>query len=182
MDLNEASDGRLIAEYRGGNEKAFEVLYNRYRRQLFSYLNRVLPGRAALVDDLYQQTWLKVIQSLPTYREEQKFLSWAFRIAHNLAVDNFRREARHEEVEIDERVPDDADPPWKRMERETLGQLLEQAMQELSDEQREVMLLRQQGVAFKEIANIQQVSINTVLGRMHYAVRKLRRHLATFIE
>lgn len=178
MDLKEASDGRLIAEYRRGNEEAFEVLYNRYRRQLFSYLNRVIPGRSALVDDLYQQTWLKIIKSLPTYREEQKFLSWAFRIAHNLAVDSFRREARREEVEIDERIPDNADPPWGRMERETLKQLLEEAMQELSDEQREVVLLRQQGVAFKEIARIQHVSINTVLGRMHYAVRKLRRRLA----
>ncbi|NOY80971.1 MAG: sigma-70 family RNA polymerase sigma factor [Kiritimatiellaeota bacterium] len=178
MDLNEASDGCLIEAYRSGNEKAFEALYNRYRRQLFSYLNRVLPGRGALVDDLYQQTWLRIIESLPAYREEQKFLSWAFRIAHNLAVDNFRREARREEVEIDERIADETDPPWSRMDREALKGLLAEAIQDLPEDQREVLLLRQQGIAFKEIARIQGVSINTVLGRMHYAVRKLRRALA----
>ncbi len=182
MDLRNASDGLLIKQYQAGKDEAFDILYQRYRRQLYSYLNRMFPGRRAVADDLHQQTWLKVLKALPDYREQERFISWAFRIAHNLAMDHFRREARHEEVEVDEKWPDEYAPPWAALDREALQEALDQAIQELAPEQREVVLLRKQGIPFKEIAKIQNVSINTVLGRMHYSVKKLRRSLRRLLD
>ena len=182
MELRNASDGLLIKEYQAGKDEAFDILYRRYRRQLYAYLNRMFPGRRALADDLHQQTWLKIIKALPGYREQERFISWAFRIAHNLAMDHFRREVRHEEVEVDEKWADESDPPWAEMDRAALEAAFTEAVEELTPEQREVVLLRKQGVPFREIAQIQNVSINTVLGRMHYSVKKLRQRLRHWMQ
>ena len=182
MDPQGPSDGTLIRRYLDGDESAFNVLYERYRRQLYAYLNRLLPGRRAAVDDLYQQTWLRILDALPGYRENDRFLSWALRIAHNLAMDLFRREARRPTAELDERLQSHDPPPWAGLDAEELQEALKKAVDALPPLQREVVLLRQQGVPFKDIAVIQGTNINTVLGRMHYAVRKLRRELGRLIE
>jgi len=182
MDPPGPSDGHLIKRYLGGDDAAFNVLYERYRRQLYSYLNRLLPGRHAVVDDLYQQTWLRILDALPGYREKDRFLSWALRIAHNLAMDVFRREARRETVEVDEKWAAHDPPPWSALDQQELKRAVTEAIDRLPPLQREVVLLRQQGVPFREIAVIQGANINTVLGRMHYAVKKLRKELAWLIE
>lgn len=174
MDSGSVPDSELVKRCTDGDDEAFEMLYNRYRLQLYSYLNKLLPGQTATVDDLFQQTWVKVLDVLPRYQDKNRFLSWVFRIAHNLAIDHFRRESRQEFVEVHERIPDEGTVPWDRVHREELKSSLADALAELSEEQREVVVLRQQGVPFKEIAEIQEVSINTVLGRMHYAVKRLR--------
>lgn len=171
------ADSDLISRCRDGDEDAFEGLYHRYRLQLYSYLNKLFPGRSALADDLFQETWLKALDGLARYRHQQRFVSWLFRIAHNLAVDHIRRESRLEDVPVDETLEAPTRVPWEALDDEQLRTRVEHAIGELSDEQREVVLLRQQGIPFKEIAAIQRVSINTVLGRMHYAVRKLKREL-----
>ena len=181
MSDSQPSDGDLIRRYTDGDDGAFDILYGRYRRQLYAYLNRLLPGQPQLADDMYQQTWTRVLENLPRYREKQRFLSWAFRIAHNLAVDYFRRDAHVDRVEIDERLPGQTPEAWRDMDRRDLGAALARAVEALSPEQREVFLLRQQDVPFKEIATIQQTGINTVLGRMHYAVRNLRGLLADWL-
>ena len=175
-----SSDGQLIQRYRDGDENAFEILYERYRRQLYAYLNRQLPGQPAVVDDLYQKTWLRILDNLHRYRDRQKFLSWAFRIAHNLAVDHFRRDGRRQELPVDERIPSKRKIPREQADMGDLRQVLEQAVQELPHLQKEVFLLRQQDIPFKDIAAIQKVSINTALGRMHYAVRRLRERLREY--
>ena len=174
MDSESVPDNQLIKRCVDGDDKAFEMLYNRYRLQLYSYLNKLLPGQSAMVDDLFQQTWVKVLDVLPRYQDQNRFISWLFRIAHNLAIDHFRRESRQEFVEVHERIADENTVPWDRVHREELKSSLAEALDELSDEQREVVLLRQREIPFKEIAEIQGVSINTVLGRMHYAVKKLQ--------
>jgi len=177
MKDGQKSDNELIGQWHDGDEKAFDILYNRYRLQLYSYLGKLLPGRSAVVDDVYQQTWVRAIKRLPQYRERDKFLSWLFTIAHNLAIDHFRRESKRTHVLVDERIPSNDDPAWAGMDHDAVMQALESAIGELAPEQREVLLLRRQGVPFKEIADIQGTGINTVLGRMHYAVRKLQQLL-----
>jgi RNA polymerase sigma-70 factor (ECF subfamily) len=171
------ADADLVAACRQGDEKAFENLYRRYRLQLYSYLNKLLPGEAALVDDLYQQTWVRILDHLPAYREQQRFIAWLFRIAHNLVVDHLRRTAREDFIEIDERLVAPQRSPEDVLDDAVLAAALEQAIERLPAEQREVVLLRQEGVPFKEIAEIQAVSVNTVLGRMHYAVKKVQKFL-----
>ncbi len=174
-------DNELISRCQAGDEDAFEVLYSRYRLQLYSYLNKLLPGRAAEVDDLYQQVWIKVLDNLRKYRHQQRFISWLFRIAHNMTIDLFRREARRETVELSDNVDADEPMPWVELDRNVIMERLDSAIADLTPEQREVVLMRRRGIAFKEIAEIQDASVNTVLGRMHYAVKKLRLALSELV-
>ncbi|MFA4943825.1 MAG: sigma-70 family RNA polymerase sigma factor [Lentisphaeria bacterium] len=174
------NDQALIAEYLAGRPAAFDQLYEKYRLPLYGYLHR-LANDPAGVDDLFQQTWLKILEALPRYRDEQRFGAWAFRIAHNAAMDRFRRRGEeHTELtgEVVETVADPAGDTLGRLAEEELKRGVAAAIEQLAPEQKEVLLLRQQGLAFKEIAEVQQTGINTVLGRMHYAVRHLRRRLA----
>lgn len=168
------TDSQLITRWRDGDEAAFHRLYERYRRPLYAYLNRLVSGDHALADDLYQQTWVRALDRLDRYQERDRFLSWLFRIAHNLAVDTFRRSGVRKEEEVPDTLPDDAESTSERIDRDLISKALEDAILSLNAEQREVVELRRNGVPFKEIAQIQDVSINTVLGRMHYAVTHLR--------
>lgn len=180
MDERTVSDGELIARYLQHDPTAFDDLYQRYRRPVYGYLNQYLPGRSAVVDDLFQQTWIKALEAMPRYRDQERFLPWLLRIAHNLVMDFFRSRAEAwastdpDELEglagIDDR-PD----PLEAMADAELQAAVERAVAQLSPEQREVLALRRQGIQFKEIARIQGTNINTVLGRMHYAVQRLRR-------
>ena len=177
IDIN---DKELIGRYENGDEHAFETLYYRYREPLFSYLNKLLPRQTSTVDDLYQQTWKKIIAALSRYQEHQKFLSWAIRIAHNVAIDYFRKNQKEiltDKEDMFER-PSYKNMPWQNLSKAELMEAVEQALQEISSDQREVFIMRQQGIAFKEIADIQDVGINTVLGRMRYAVDKLQLFLS----
>lgn len=178
MTHDNLADIELVHRCRDGDEQAFQDLYDSCRRPLFSYLNKLLPGQAALVDDLFQETWIRVLENLDGYKDRQRFSAWLFRIAHNLAVDHFRRASKQELVPIDDRITAPADMPWETLDRAELDAALERALAGLGTEQQEVVLLRRQGMPFREIAGLQGVSINTVLGRMHYAVRNLQRLLA----
>jgi len=182
-DPSETTDDlKLIRRCLAGDQDAFPVLYGRYRLQLYSYLGKMLPGDTHLVNDLFQQTWLKVLDNLARYEHRQKFISWLFRIAHNLVVDHVRRHSRRELVEIDDNLADeDAEDVWEGMDKETLIQAVAQAAATLAPEQQEVLALRQQGIPFREIAEIQNTNINTVLGRMHYAVKRLRLMLRDYM-
>jgi RNA polymerase sigma-70 factor (ECF subfamily) len=176
------NDLKLIRRCQKGDQRAFEELYGRYRLQLYSYLGKLVPRDTHLVDDLFQQTWIRVLDNLDRYEHRQKFISWLFRIAHNLVIDHVRRHSRREMMELDERLADeDAEEAWEGLDRETLLQAVAQATADLSPEQQEVLALRQQGIPFREIAEIQNASINTVLGRMHYAVKRLRRILSDYV-
>lgn len=173
------TDAELISNYLAGDDAAFEGLYSRYRRQVYSYLNKMLPGQSATVDDLYQQTWMKVVDSLPKYRDENRFISYVLRIARNQAIDYLRR-AKHE-VPV---APEHAErrgrvqAPSAEFEHGEIVAAVARALEELPPEQREVFIMRRQEIPFKEIAEVQGVSINTVLGRMRYALENLRVRLA----
>ncbi len=180
MEQPAAADSELVTRCRRGDMGAFEELYRRYRRPLYSYLNRLIPGRTHVVDDLFQQVWVRVLDNLSRYTEQQRFVSWLFRIAHNLAMDHVRQESRHETEEVTETVAATETAPWEDLDRQVLLAAVEEATRTLAPEQREVLLLRQRGLSFREIADLQKTGINTVLGRMHYAVRHLRRRLAEY--
>jgi RNA polymerase sigma factor (sigma-70 family) len=180
-DLAQQPDHVLVERCRKGDEQAFEVIYNRYRLPLFSYLHKLLPGNNPLVDDIFQQVWLKVVTNWQNYREQQRLLAWICRIAHNLVMDHYRRQGRAEMVELTDNLASSYTSAQEEIDNSLLESALEKATERLSPDQREVFLLRKQGVSFKEIAEIQKANLNTVLGRMHYAVRKVREMLTEFM-
>jgi RNA polymerase sigma-70 factor (ECF subfamily) len=187
MDERNSSDRELVVAYLQGSADAFDRLYDRYRKPLYGYLSQLVPGRSALADDLFQQTWVKVLDALPRYQEQQKFIGWLFRIAHNLVMDNFRAAGTGQGEgdvaleEIEEVVAAGGMDAAEQVADGELKEALARVIGNLGAEQKEVLLLRQQGIPFKEIAEIQKVSINTVLGRMHYAVQNIRRELREWL-
>ena len=177
------TDGELIKLYlKDGDESAFTQLYQRYRKPVYSYLNDLFPHQSHAADDIFQQTWLRVIDRLKKYKEKGTFLAWVLRIAHNFAMDHFRRSRRFCADENLESRSDDGPLPHDQHGDREMKEALEHAVVQLPMEQREVVRLRQSGVSFAEIAVVQGVSVNTALGRMHYAVQRLRKDLAEFIE
>ena len=181
----ERDDQELIREYLACIDESFNVLYERYKSLLYGYLNRLLGGDSACADDLFQQTWIRAVDQLGRYEDRQQFSAWLLRIAHNLAIDHFRKSGRLSQVEVvslDEpesgiEVSGTNDEPWRAMHREELEKAIAEAVKKLAPELREVFLLRREDVPFKEIARIQNSPINTVLARMQYALKNLRRQL-----
>ena len=176
-------DKQLIALYLGKDDRAFEILYERYKNAVYSYLNKLLPGQTALVDDLFQQAWMKVVVNIGKYKDTYNFLAWVLRIARNLSIDHFRKESRKKTTPMEDVEPPGSalDLPSSDLEHGELGQAIAEAVETLPLEQREVFVLRQQNVPFKEIAVIQETTLNTTLGRMHYAVDKLRSKLKEWL-
>lgn len=174
-------DSELIERCRKLDEDAFGILYQRYRLQLFSYLHKLLPGNNSLVDDIFQQVWIKVFLKLESYSDNQKFLAWLCRIGHNLVMDYFRKQKHFEFTELDENISSVYIGAAEQIDQGIIDEALNQAKNELSKEQREVLELRKNGISFKEIADIQKTNLNTVLGRMHYAVGKLRGLLRDYL-
>ncbi len=177
--MNEPDDMMLIQAYMAGDGKAFETLYKRYRKHLYGYLYNLLSGNEAEVDEIFEETWIKVIDKLGSYRDEGKFSAWLFRVARNIFIDSARKRKRNPVTDIlaDDlpEVPDWSSRPDRQLEEADSERVIKEALAGLPDDQREVFLLRQQSLSFQEISEIQSCSINTVLGRMRYAVRNLKK-------
>ncbi|MFO7535190.1 MAG: sigma-70 family RNA polymerase sigma factor [Kiritimatiellia bacterium] len=175
MPESQPSDAGLLAAYRAGDQMALGKLIVRYERPLYAFILR-MTGRGE-ADDLYQETWVRAIRALATF-DDRKPLSWLFRIARNLVVDRARRAKRWVPLESESGVehwPAGGMEPGKEAADRDLGRRIGQAVALLPSEQREVFLMRTEGdLAFKEIARLQGVSINTALARMQYALEKLR--------
>ncbi len=176
----EQTDEELLKRCKNGDDCAFTVLYRRYRLQLFSYLHKLLPGNNPLVDDFFQQTWAKAARNLDNYNHQQKFLAWLCRIAHNLVMDHFRKFKDTSFVELNEEHVSDAAGVEQQMDEDALYDALEKAIVKLPTEQRTVLEMRRKGMSFKDIADAQNSNLNTVLGRMHYAITKLRELLGNY--
>ena len=173
--MSDFDDGKCIKAYLDGDQSAFEELYNQYRKPLYSYLNRLVAGQGALADDIYQQVWIKAVDRLARFKPSGSFLSWLLRIAHNLFIDHCRRVKRHE-IQPDD-LKKRSYTPFDDLDSTELGKVILKAMDQLEPLQREVFVLRQDGIPFKEIAEIQNASINTVLARMRYATDNLKKIL-----
>ena len=177
------SDRDLIRAYREGDERAFETLLNRYQSGVFSKIVFVVRDHE-VANDLFQDTWIKVVKVLKSgkYVEEGKFGPWVMRIAHNAAIDHFRRNRKKrmvrptDEFDIFDTLAHDAPNAMDNMVQEEVLAELRQLIPALPEEQRAVVKMRlEQQYSFKEIAEETGVSINTALGRMRYALINLRR-------
>ncbi len=179
-------DAHLLAAYRGGDVEALGRLVERYRRPLFAFLTR-FAAHSGEADEWFQETWVRAIEHVNVFRL-RNFPGWLFRIAHNLVVDSARR--RKPDCSLDaprqdggapwvEGVPAAGLSPAEEAASRDLGVHIAAAAARLPIEQREVFWLRMDaGLPFKEIARIQRTSINTALGRMQYALARLRADLA----
>ncbi len=183
MKLQAKSDQELVHLYTSGLEAGLEELLTRHKAKIYTSIYLLVKDNY-LAEDIFQDTFIKVIRTLKAgkYNEEGKFLPWVLRIAHNLVIDHFRRDKRTPIITngdgfdifdvlqfYDESMED-------RMVREQTYKDLRQMVQLLPSEQKEVLIMRHYGeLSFKEIAEITNVSINTALGRMRYALNNLRK-------
>jgi RNA polymerase sigma factor (sigma-70 family) len=178
------SDYELIMKFIKGEQSCFEQLINRHKNKVFAYISLYIRD-LALAEDILQDTFLKVIQSVKAgkYSDNGKFLSWVMRIAHNLIIDHFRRIKQMNTISNDN-YESDLFNSRKFAENNIEDDMIKRQIQKdvrsmiskLPDDQREVIILRHySGLSFKEIADITGVSINTALGRMRYALINLRK-------
>jgi len=178
------SDYELIMRFVKGEQSCFEQLIHRHKTKVFAYISLYIRDQA-LAEDIFQDTFLKVMQSVKTgkYADNGKFLSWVMRIAHNLIIDHFRRVKQMNTVSNDNYESDifnskrfAEDNVEDNMIKRQIQKDIRKMISMLPDDQREVVILRHySGLSFKEIADLTGVSINTALGRMRYALINLRR-------
>lgn len=177
-----SSDRELILAYRNGDERSFEILLNRYQQGVFSKIHFVVRD-TEIANDLFQDVWIKVVQVLKSgkYVEEGKFGPWVMRVAHNAAIDHFRRNKKRrmvrptDEFDIFDTISQDAPSIEERLIQDEILSELQQLLPSLPEEQQQVVQMRlKNNMSFKEIAEETEVSINTALGRMRYALINLR--------
>ena len=180
------NDSVLLKDYiKNDNEEAFAELVDRHKDRVFTTILLIVKDRY-LAEDLMQEVFIKAIKTLKSgkYNEEGKFLPWLLRIAHNLAIDQFRKEKRYPTI-----VMEDGSPVFNTLEfseesiefeqiKQDTHNLLKRFIQELPESQKEVLVMRHyMQMSFQEIADVTGVSINTALGRMRYALINLRKKL-----
>lgn len=173
------TDEELMLAYARGDAPAFDALYARSRGMLFRYLLRSVRNRAN-ADELFQETWSRLIASRQRYRVESKFTTWLLQIAHNLVVDSFRRARPQASSEETECVMRDLDAPESERPEQLLSEFeqrrrLQLVLDDLPDVQREAFVLRMEsGLGIEEIARITGVGQETVKSRLRYAFAKIR--------
>ena len=181
---NNKADETLVSLYAEGENQAFNVLLNRYKDKLYSYIYYIVRN-SEMTEDIFQETFMKAIITIRQgrYNENGKFSAWLRRIAHNLIIDSFRQEKSENLVSCDEpevNILNNIGLAEGTIENTIVNRQIlsdvRRLMEFLPDEQREVVYMRfYQDRSFKEIAEQTGVSINTSLGRMRYAILNLRR-------
>ena len=185
MENKTISDGTLVSLYKNGNEDAFGQLVRKHSPKVYTTIYLIVKD-SYIAEDLLQDTFIKVVDTIKSgrYNEEGKFLPWVMRIAHNLAIDHFRKAKRYPTI-----LMEDGSSVFNTMEfsedsiesiqiqKETHARLRE-LIQQLPEPQKEVLLMRHyMQMSFQEIAEATGVSINTALGRMRYALINLRKQM-----
>jgi RNA polymerase sigma-70 factor, ECF subfamily len=187
MGMRQLEDRELVVLYLNGEEAAFEVLLRRHKDKIFNFIFMKLKDRA-LAQDVFQDTFIKIINTLKqgNYNEEGKFLPWAMRIAHNLIIDHFRRSSKvrmisetsskSEDFNIFDVLHLEDENIQDVITREELEHQMVDLVEYLPDNQRDILKMRIfQGMSFKDIADQEDISINTALGRMRYALINIRK-------
>ncbi|MBQ8581184.1 MAG: sigma-70 family RNA polymerase sigma factor [Alistipes sp.] len=184
MNAQVQSDRVLLGQYLAGDQSAISQLLDRHSRRVRDYIRMMVKDRD-LADDILQDTLIKVVRVIDEgrYVDSGKFLSWVLRIAHNQVIDHFRREKQQKQLTEADAGYDVlgtlrfAEPTIEdRMVSEQIAADLRNLVEELPAEQREVVKMRYYAnLTFKEIAEATDVSVNTALGRMRYALINLRR-------
>lgn len=171
----EATDEDLMRRYAEGEAAAFEALYARHKDPLFRYLLRGCSDRA-LAAELFQDVWMRLIQSRERYRPSARFTVWLFTLAHNRLVDHYRR--TRPGGELPEQVAPAEDEPDARAQHGQAAQRVHAAIARLPFEQREAILLKEErDLGLDEIAAVTGVGRETVKSRLRYALAKLRQEL-----
>jgi RNA polymerase sigma-70 factor (ECF subfamily) len=178
------SDQQLVKSFLRGNKTSIEILINRHKNKVFTYINLLVKNQT-LAEDIFQDTFIKVVRSLHEgkYKDNGKFVSWVIRIAHNLIIDHFRKEKQlntcsNEDYQADifnsRKLADDNIEDL--LIRNQIMNDVRLLIEKLPEDQKQVILLRHYGgLSFKEIAEQTNVSINTALGRMRYALINMRK-------
>lgn len=189
--LSSSTDEELVVAYaQRGDERAIRTLVERHQERIYGFLLGMVKDPAT-ADDLFQETFLRVLKALQgqraSYTQQGRFLGWVLRIARNAALDYLRTRKRWQDVEANsdstgsdywDRLEDDAPPVDEEIDQDERKAWLKAAIDKLPDEQREVLLLRHEAeLTFREIAALTDVSINTALGRMRYALLNLKKLL-----
>lgn len=187
MLLHQVSDQELIALYIDGKHEAFETLLKRHKKGLFRAIYLKVRDEE-LANDLFQDTFIKIINTIRNgnYNDEGKFFSWALRIANNLIIDYFRKQNRQKLIQekpsknndfnvFSVIASEDQHALQQLTKDELLGQMVD-LVNYLPENQKEIIQLRIfEDMAFKDIAEQLEISINTALGRMRYALLNLRK-------
>ncbi|PSQ71690.1 MAG: RNA polymerase subunit sigma-24 [Bacteroidetes bacterium QH_2_64_26] len=182
------TDEELVTAYlEDDDEKAFRQLVERHQDRIFGYLMGMVKDRAT-ANDLFQETFERVIKAMQgrrgSYDPQGQWLSWVMSIARNAAIDHTRKQKKWKDVPQDEddgrsfwdTLEDDSPYADEQLHRAEQREWLDEHIEQLAPEQKEVLLLRQEtDLTFREIAELQDVSINTALGRMRYALKNLRK-------
>ncbi|HEY2397038.1 MAG TPA: RNA polymerase sigma factor [Rudaea sp.] len=177
------TDEELMLAYAQGDVRAFDALYERQRGMLYRFILRSVSDRAT-ADELYQETWSRLIASRTRYRVEARFSTWLLQIAHNLIVDSFRRARPQAGAEETETVMRELDAPESDRPEQVLSEFeqrrrLQVALEGLPSEQREAFLLRvESGLGLEEIAAVTGAGHETVKSRLRYAFAKIREKFA----
>lgn len=191
--LDQLSDEELMEAYREGNARAFECLLRRHQRPVFNFILRHV-GVESVAEEMLQEVFLRIIKGTASYQRTAKFTTWLYTIARNLCVDQSRRAKHRHTVSLDQpvgrgesqtRLSDLVPSDDPSVDRQAIGQELKQrlehAIAQLSEDQREVFLMREySGLPFKEIAEIMDCPENTVKSRMRYALERLRESLQEY--
>lgn len=179
--MDPTSDEALMLAYAGGSQGAFAQLYERHRGSLFRYLLR-LVRQHAVAEDLFQETWNRLVQARQRYTPTARFSSWLFQIAHRLALDWLRRDPQHKSESLEERVVEfpsasELAPDALLLSDEGRTRLLV-AIDALPAEQRAALLLQAEAdLTLEEIAKVQDTGRETVKSRLRYALAKLKEAL-----
>ncbi|MEN2280522.1 sigma-70 family RNA polymerase sigma factor [Algoriphagus sp. SE2] len=178
-------DSELIAQYRSGNEAAFDLLVDRYQSKLYTTIFLIVKDQS-IAEDLLQEVFIKVVKTLNSdrYNEEGKFKPWVMRIAHNLAIDHFRKAKRYPMIQMEDgsnifnSLSFAEETVEDRQMRDETAELVKRLIEELPEAQKQVLVMRHYlDMSFQEIADQTGVSINTALGRMRYALIHLRKKM-----
>jgi RNA polymerase sigma factor (sigma-70 family) len=179
-------DHDLVLEFAAGKEEAFNILMDRHKNRIFTTIFFIVKERE-LAEDLFQETMIKIIRLIQAekYDEKGKFISWAVRIARNLAIDCYRKDRRgpaiqHENdaYDIFNQVTQHEESIEDKIIQEESAQYVRDLIKQIPEKQREVLIMRHYAnMSFKEIADVQGVNINTALGRMRYALLHLRKFI-----
>jgi len=187
MLKTELSDRCLVSLYIKGNEEALSVLIDRYKSRIFTTIYFIVKDKY-IAEDLLQDVFIKTIKTIKCgkYNEQGKFLPWILRVAHNQAIDHFRKEKRNPRITLQDgsdvfnclKFSEDFTEP-NNLTKKTV-QYIKKIIYELPEKQREVLVMRHyMQMSFQEIAESTKVSINTALGRMRYALIRLRKKIKT---
>lgn len=191
----EETDLNLVKRARNGDRDAFGILVERYQRRIFGLCYGMVRNRDDAMD-LVQETFVKVFRNLKSFEGQSSFYTWTYRIATNVCIDFLRKASRNRTVDYDDAIGRDENAddggmllpsrlgvnPSKVYGRRELLDKINEALGMLSDNHRQAILLREvEGLSYQEMADVMEVSIGTVMSRLHHARKNMQKHLAEYV-